>query len=183
MLDPEQNPDDFYEAYMNKDQADWDKIYKNYTAAVDWPTVSFYKELFAKYPNAKVLLTVRSADSWYKSAKNTIHQSNLQVKNVKPGDPMYKFFRMASTVVLDGSLANEEAFADEEAIKKLFLDHIEEVKRVIPKDQLLVMELGEGWERLCKFLGKEVPNEPYPKVNNTEQFNKEIGNGSKFGVV
>jgi hypothetical protein len=172
--DPEQNPDDFYEAYVNKGQADWDKIYKGYTAAVDWPTTSFYKELSEKYPDAKVLLTVRSADSWYKSAKNTIHKSSIHMKNAEPGSRMYMFVHMISNVILDGRLADEEAFADEEAMKKSFLDHIEEVKRVIPAERLLVMELGEGWERMCKFLGKEVPNEPYPSVNSTEEFTKMI---------
>ena len=30
----------------------------------------------------------------------------------------------------------------------------------------------EGWGPLCKFLGKEVPDEPFPFVNETEDLNK-----------
>lgn len=176
MEDPKQNPDDFYEAYVNREQADWDKIYKGYSAAVDWPTVTFYKDLFVKYPDAKFLLTVRSADSWYKSVKNTIHQTANFFEDAEPGSRMSKLVRMISKVVLDGRLVDKEAFLDEEAMKKEFLDHIEEVKRVIPADQLLVMELGEGWERMCKFLGKDVPSEPYPSVNSTEDFKKMVTN-------
>lgn len=38
-------------------------------------------------------------------------------------------------------------------------------------DRLLVMELGvDGWEKLCAFLGKEVPDEPYPKSNSRQEF-------------
>lgn len=30
------------------------------------------------------------------------------------------------------------------------------------------MELSEGWEPLCKFLGKPIPKEPFPRVNDAE---------------
>ncbi len=33
--------------------------------------------------------------------------------------------------------------------------------------------MKEGWEPLCKFLGKEIPKEEFPRVINTAQF-KEI---------
>ena len=46
-----------------------------------------------------------------------------------------------------------------------YVKHIEMVKRVTPKDRLLVFGLGEGWEPLCKFLDKEVPDMPFPRVN------------------
>ncbi|GAN11286.1 conserved hypothetical protein [Mucor ambiguus] len=172
--DQDMNPDGFYEAYMHRDQADWDKIYANYDAAVDWPTVTFYKDLVAKYPDAKVLLTVRSAESWYKSAKNTIHKAALLGLNAPEGSHMARFKRMTTTVCLDGLLADKEAFADEEKMKKIYLDHIEDVKKTVPAERLLIMELGEGWTRMCNFLGKEIPKEPYPSTNSTEEFSKII---------
>ncbi|KAI8877192.1 hypothetical protein K501DRAFT_337602, partial [Backusella circina FSU 941] len=157
-MDPEQNYDDFYNAYINKD-ADWDKIYNKYDAAVDWPTCTFYKELMEKYPEAKVVLTVRSAESWYKSCAKTIHpraiDPNFHTESAK------KFKRMAKTIILDGALNDPVAFADEENIKSLFNNHNEEVKHYVPADRLYVMELGEGWNGLCKFLNKDVPEVPY----------------------
>jgi hypothetical protein len=171
---PKLNPDDFYEAYKHRDQADWDKLYEDYDAAVDWPTVSFYKELLIRYPGAKVLLTVRSADSWYKSVKNTIHKVSAISRKAPAGNPMNRLSKMTSTVCLDGILADEELFSDEEKVKQIFLDHIEDVKKNVPAEQLLIMELGEGWTRLCNFLGKEIPTEPYPSSNSTEEFTKVI---------
>lgn len=35
----------------------------------------------------------------------------------------------------------------------------------IPPKRLLVMQLGDGWEPLCAFLGVPVPDVPYPRVN------------------
>ena len=43
--------------------------------------------------------------------------------------------------------------------------HNEEVVRNIPADRLLVFDLSEGWEPLCKFLDKPTPNEPFPHLN------------------
>ena len=43
------------------------------------------------------------------------------------------------------------------------------VQKNIPADQLLVFRVTDGWEPLCKFLGHEVPAEPFPNVNDTKQ--------------
>ncbi|KAG1240616.1 hypothetical protein G6F68_017486 [Rhizopus microsporus] len=83
---------------------------------------------------------------------------------------------MATEVVMNGTLADEEKIKDEKAIQKSFTDHIEEVKRHVPSDRLLVMELGEGWDRLCQFLGKEVHKVPYPKTNSTASFQDRVSN-------
>lgn len=169
-MDPSTNTDDFLNAFHHRDEADWDKIYENYTAAVDWPTCTFYQDLMKKYPDAKVILTERSAESWYKSVKNTIH-------SVAPAtdDPKHeKFGRMITDVCADGILIDPIKFKDEEAVKSMFIQHNEEVKRFVPKERLLVLELGEGWERLCEFLGKEIPEIPYPKANSTKEFNERL---------
>ncbi|KAG2236332.1 hypothetical protein INT48_001396 [Thamnidium elegans] len=165
-MDPSLDTDDFYNAYHHRDEADWDKIYENYSAAVDWPTCTFYKDLMAKYPNAKVLLTTRTPESWYKSVTNTIASPEAI------GEASPKFKKMVDSVCAGGLLSDPVRLADEEKIKAAFVDHINEVKAYVPADRLLVLELGEGWERLCKFLGKEVPNTPYPSSNSTEAFNK-----------
>ena len=44
--------------------------------------------------------------------------------------------------------------------------------QTVPSENLLVFEPKEGWEPLCKFLGKPVPDQPFPHVNDTASFNK-----------
>jgi hypothetical protein len=51
---------------------DWDEAFAGYCSAVDWPSAYFWREVSAHYPEAKVLLTVRSAESWYESMDRTI---------------------------------------------------------------------------------------------------------------
>ena len=41
------------------------------------------------------------------------------------------------------------------------------VKSVVPKDDLLVCNLKDGWEPLCNFLGKPIPDGPIPHDNKT----------------
>ena len=54
----------------------------------------------------------------------------------------------------------------EESIR-FYKDWVQHVKDTVPKDRLLVFEVKEGWEPLCKFLNIPEPNEPFPRVNDT----------------
>ena len=59
-------------------------------------------------------------------------------------------------------------------VGQVFRDHIEQVKSHVPADRLLVFEVKQGWGPLCAFLGKEMPDTPFPNVNDTEQFQQLI---------
>lgn len=37
--------------------------------------------------------------------------------------------------------------------------------QIAPTSQLLVLNVSEGWEPLCSFLGKDVPDVPFPREN------------------
>jgi hypothetical protein len=51
-----------------------------------------------------------------------------------------------------------------------YKEHYQHVKAITPPDKLLEYTLGSGWEPLCTFLGKPVPNEPFPRVNDRQAF-------------
>lgn len=133
----------------------------------------FLDRLLVQYPDAKFVLTIRDAKNWYRSVKNTIYKVQCKFRD-SPGElskGMVKHLEMIRTVVLDGAFDDLERFLhDEERIKALYDTHNEWVKQHIPADRLLIMEIGEGWDRLCAFLDKPVPNEPFPRVNSTEEF-------------
>src|ERR1700749_4607944 len=48
------------------------EIFRGFEATVDWPGSFFYRELIDLYPDAKVLLSVRSGESWARSMRDTI---------------------------------------------------------------------------------------------------------------
>jgi hypothetical protein len=51
-----------------------------------------------------------------------------------------------------------------------FRRHTAEVQRTIAPERLLIYEVGEGWERLCAFLGVSVPDASYPSENSRAEF-------------
>jgi hypothetical protein len=64
-------------------------------------------------------------------------------------------------------------FGDRIHDRVFMIDHYERhnaaVKAALPTPRLLVYEVSEGWEPLCKFLGVAVPDTPFPKVNSREE--------------
>jgi len=57
----------------------------------------------------------------------------------------------------------------EDAAVEFFNKHIEEVKLVVPSERLLIFDVRQGWEPLCKFLDVPVPDQPFPKINDANE--------------
>src|SRR5579859_293655 len=53
-------------------QADFGEVFADFGSSVDWPGSFFYRELADAFPEAKVLLSVRSAEDWERSMRETI---------------------------------------------------------------------------------------------------------------
>jgi hypothetical protein len=141
----------------------WDLIFKDYRSMVDYPGAAYWRELAAHYPDAKVLHTVRDPDKWFESTQATIFAPQGAAGTADPSSVQGRFF--ASFI---GPL--REHLADRAYMTDYFRRHTEAVKAAIPPERLLVYEVGEGWERLCRFLGVPVPDEPYPSENSRADF-------------
>merc|ERR1719513_465374 len=50
-----------------------------------------------------------------------------------------------------------------------FNDWKEQVIKEVCADRLLVFEVKQGWEPLCKFLGVPQPEGPFPNTNDTKE--------------
>jgi hypothetical protein len=142
---------------------DWDKIFAGYVSAVDWPMATFYAEIADFYPDSKVILSKRDAESWFASTQNTIFQNTPPLDSTKPFDIMFH-------KVVGRLFGNR--MHDHDHLISVYNRHNTEVLSRIPKDRLLVYEAKQGWEPLCQFLGVPVPAEPMPSVNSTEDFHK-----------
>ena len=51
---------------------DWTAVLGEFEASVDWPGAFYWRELMIAYPDAKVILSVRDAESWAASIQSTI---------------------------------------------------------------------------------------------------------------
>ena len=149
---------------------DWDAVYADFPAAVDFPTASYWRELAAHYPDAKVILTVRDEDKWWKSARSTIiaigRASPQWARRLIP--PIRKNTEMVNGTVWDRMFDGRQF--EEAHAKMVYREHNAAVAAELPADRLLVFEVKEGWEPLCAFLGKPVPDTPFPHVNDGAEF-------------
>jgi Sulfotransferase domain len=140
---------------------DWDAVFRGYRSSVDFPACAFYRELAAAYPEAKVVLTMRDAGSWFESVNETIMNPKVNAHLAKS-----PFGEMVGRIVL---ARFDHRVDDREHMVECFERHVEEVKESIPADRLLVYEVKEGWGPLCEFLGMDAPTEPFPRVNTRDE--------------
>src|SRR5690349_20477507 len=63
-----------WEAATRGEPVDWRALFAGWGATVDWPACSFYREILASHPDAKVILTVRDPGRLYSSCRDTIYK-------------------------------------------------------------------------------------------------------------
>ncbi|PLB49959.1 hypothetical protein P170DRAFT_354998 [Aspergillus steynii IBT 23096] len=171
LLDDTQDPALFQEAYQSNSKPDWDHMFRGYDAAVDWPAAAFWEDLMKQYPDAKVILTVRDPELWYKSVGNTIQDWPMEDSSAWP-DKMMRSRKMARAIVKEGEL---KLYADKQAMIEQFKQHIAYVCATVPRDRLLVFEPSQGWEPICNFLGVDPPpGVPYPHLNKGTLFKERL---------
>jgi hypothetical protein len=154
-------------------QQDWNEVFEYYNATVDNPACCVWCELIEQYPDAKVILTLhpKGPDAWYKSTMNTIYKTELlwQFKVLAFFIPnMRKMTQMCSKLIWQRS--HQGTMKDREQAIARYNEHIEQVKAEVSEDRLLLFSVDQGWEPLCTFLEKESPDNEFPKMNDTQEF-------------
>jgi hypothetical protein len=140
----------------------WEVIFKDYNSAVDYPTAAYWRELTRYYPDAKVLLTVRNPDEWFESIQATILAPQSMAR--RDSDDLPARFFASIRHRLPPQLDDRAIMTD------YFQRHTEAVTAAIAPERLLVFQVGEGWQRLCRFLRVPVPAEPFPSENSRAEF-------------
>jgi hypothetical protein len=181
MVEVFQKPQDvaIWHAAANGQLPDWRKLFDGYAATVDWPGAAFWWEIAEAFPNAIILLSIRDADKWWKSASRTIFEGLNRARDeggvrggVGGGDrggpgmnpafpPMIKDL-FSKTFTPD--------FLEEAAAKAAFDRHGADVRKRAPANRLVEWRVEDGWGPLCAALRVPVPDEPFPVTNTTEQF-------------
>ena len=140
--------------------ADWGKLFEGFNACVDWPSAYYWRQLIVAYPQAKVILTYRSSESWWESFSKVL----LPVLRASTDQASLGIALIAKQVFRGGDPFDcTHAIATYEA-------HVAAVKAEVPPARLLVHNLGDGWRPLCAHLGVSVPDLPYPSRNSAVEF-------------
>jgi len=161
-------------------QRDFEEVFgatnSTYTASCDFPSATFWEEQLKRYPEAKVILTVRDPEKWYESCVNTIlnftPDNEVCPLGVKVmlwlGIPTKRFGDLNNSLWYRELRGN---FSKDNMIEA-FCDHVKDVIERCPQDKLLIYEISQGWGPLCTFLDKPIPDVPFPHVNDTKEFQK-----------
>ncbi|KAK9364660.1 hypothetical protein V1509DRAFT_635685 [Lipomyces kononenkoae] len=154
---------------------EWDQLLGHCMALTDSPCVSFAPQLVEAYPNAKVILATRdSDDQYFKSYFDTIYK--WTVENYPPYPTVLQriWGWLLPAFPLDGLMHRMiraqhmydfpwTGIAD-------YRKHNALVRQIVPKHNLLEYNVKQGWGPLCEFLGKPLPDIPFPRVNDTDEF-------------
>lgn len=165
---PRQLP--FWQAAARGDLPDWDEVFADYRACVDWPSARYWREIAAHYAHAKVLLTLREAESWFDSVHATIYPSMTSWPRREPGHRR-DMLEMAEEIIVKQTFGGR--LDDRDHALAVYRRHEEEVRDSIAPERLLAFDVSEGWAPLCAFLEVPVPDSPFPHSNTGEKFRQE----------
>lgn len=127
-------------------------------ALSDLPIGILYRELDRAYPGSKFILTVRDEAQWLDSVRRHWDPDINPFRRQWNSDP----FSHALHKIVYG----QKGF-DADVMLERYRRHNAEVREYFAgrSDDLLVTRAADGWEKICRFLGKPVPSMPYPWRN------------------
>ncbi|TIV38339.1 MAG: sulfotransferase family protein, partial [Mesorhizobium sp.] len=153
-----------WRALARGEAPDWAQLFAGYKSCVDWPSAFYWRELIEAYPQARVILTWRSPESWWESFEKTL----LPAIAGSTDQESLGIALVANQVF--GGRPQDRAHAI-----AVYRDNVEAVLNTVPAERLLVHKLGDGWAPLCSHLGVPVPEESYPARNTTQEFRSALG--------
>ena len=143
-------------------------VIREYDGFTDDPVTLRYKQLDERHPNSKFIQTIRDDEAWLQSIRWLFTTGKVKFKD--------SFERY-------GDEFNIQLFGTTEFDEALFLQKYREYNQEVldyfanrPND-FLVLDLagGEGFEKLCPFLDKPIPDGPFPHHNKKEGLLKVYG--------
>lgn len=156
---------------------EFDALLGHSVAVTDAAASCFAPELIAAYPDAKVVLNMRDLDKWHASATKNLcdavndhwfkylltwfHPTLWWMYHCHQRTLWPRLFRCPGSSLRSGVEVNG---------KWIYREHCAMIRGLVPKDRLLEWRIEDGWEPLCKFLGKDIPNEPFPRANDATGF-------------
>ncbi|MEA3499815.1 MAG: sulfotransferase [Candidatus Marinimicrobia bacterium] len=152
-------------------QNKWEKVNRmlsRYDAVEDNPWTIIYKKIDHLIPGCKFIFTYREPESWFSSVEKYF-------KLPRPISPMHEWIYGKGM----GQIAAEKANTI-----NVYNKHIKDVREYFknrPNDFLEINIIKDGgWEKICNFLNKDIPEEPFPHRNKTGNRKKKRSKIHKF---
>lgn len=158
---------------------DWERLFDGYRATTYLPPGLDISGLLTRYPDIRFILTIRDPERWYRSTRDTLYEYNrltwyrvLVLRGlglIKPRlEAVYEIWRLQQETLWNNTFHGR--FHDKEFAISVYEGRIEEIKRTVPSERLLVYAIKEGWEPLCRFLEVPEPDTAFPRLNDSDSF-------------
>ncbi|TVY60581.1 hypothetical protein Focb16_v003168 [Fusarium oxysporum f. sp. cubense] len=164
---------------------EWDELYGPCEAGTDMAAL-FATQLVKVYPNAKVILVVRDFDKWYASYETVFEQlwsfgADLAINYA---EPLIGFETgVASRKAILGFFEAKNVQEARNNARVVYERHYRQLREVVPPEKLLVYRMGEGWEPMCGFLDKPVPDVEFPWINEAAALKAKISKKIKSHIA
>jgi tetratricopeptide (TPR) repeat protein len=139
-----------------------------FDAFIDTPCCLNFEKYYYMFPNAKFIYTVRQPDDWEKSCSEYFKNWQVQLdfqrirKKLTERDTFHFGAQFADIHM--ALYFNHKNFAEafqvyDRRVRRFFEDK--------SSDRLLVFDIfaGDAWQKLCEFLGRDIPAAPFPWEN------------------
>src|SRR5262249_30765050 len=115
------------------------------------------------YPGSKFILTVREKESWLRSCKDELEHADWVARKAFLPEQFWKFKEFILAAVYGVHHFQRDRFS------YVYDTHVRNVTDYFKgrENDFLVLDLcaGEGWEKLCPFLGSPIPSAAFPHSN------------------
>ncbi|KAF4495702.1 efflux pump antibiotic resistance [Fusarium agapanthi] len=158
---------------------EWQSLWGAYDVATDVAS-TFTLELIKAYPDAKVVIVQRKFEDWWPSFHSqmlvTIFEATWLQKFLTWHVLRFRAYHAMRKIFAGFFSVNEytvEAITPDIA-RRTYENFYSMVRDAVPEDKRLEYSLGDGWEPLCEFLGKDIPDVEFPRVNDRKAFGENM---------
>jgi hypothetical protein len=126
--------------------------FREYQAFLDSPfsKLDIWPLLNKHHPNSKFIYTTRNEKARLKSKVEHVRWCRENIPGCKDPDPDSTYVRRKWSDYARRCMSRAKQLARQKPGAVLFMD---------------ICDKHEGWEVLCPFLGVEIPDVPFPKIN------------------
>lgn len=138
-----------------------------------------FEWLYHTFPKSKFVVTTRDAQSWLASV--VLHYQNNhgqgRIRDVGQS-PSRQRFQGKAALVHDNIYGGVDSWLD---AYSRYHDRVHSFFQDKPRERFLEMSIvgGDGYEKLCAFLGVPVPDEPFPNSNRSTERSMVSGEPSR----
>jgi hypothetical protein len=150
------------------------KVFDGYCATADFPGMAFIDDLTEMYPDAKLILNMRdSPEKWASSITETLRffssKTYLFLTYLMPTDYWHWKIHQGAKQLWQRRFGIGSIFVTDSYNK-----HNQWVREVAKRNgkELLEWQPQNGWEPICEFLGKPVPDKKFPHLNDKLEIRK-----------